>query len=122
MEQHILITFKGDYIVDFIKKNPVSFYGKGKTERGTPGGDLFPPTPIVGLFIRLIHGTEDLFTQFEYSKYCVKTLNNEHGGWFNGFNKAQQDAFLPHVESGAITLFGATTENPSFEINNALLS
>src|SRR3954469_11580241 len=38
------------------------------------------------------------------------------------FNKAQQDAFLPHVESGTITLIGATTENPSFEINGALLS
>jgi putative ATPase len=38
------------------------------------------------------------------------------------FNKAQQDAFLPHVESGLITFVGATTENPSFEVNNALLS
>lgn len=38
------------------------------------------------------------------------------------FNKAQQDAFLPHVESGLFTFIGATTENPSFEVNNALLS
>src|SRR3954462_15840070 len=38
------------------------------------------------------------------------------------FNKAQQDAFLPHVEAGTVTLIGATTENPSFEINPALLS
>lgn len=38
------------------------------------------------------------------------------------FNKAQQDAFLPFVERGSITLIGATTENPSFEINSALLS
>ena len=38
------------------------------------------------------------------------------------FNKAQQDAFLPYVEKGAIILIGATTENPSFEVNNALLS
>ncbi|HKG94570.1 MAG TPA: replication-associated recombination protein A [Gemmatimonadaceae bacterium] len=38
------------------------------------------------------------------------------------FNRAQQDAFLPHVESGTLTLIGATTENPSFEINGALLS
>ena len=38
------------------------------------------------------------------------------------FNKAQQDALLPHVESGEITLIGATTENPSFEVNGALLS
>ncbi|HBV48011.1 MAG TPA: AAA family ATPase, partial [Lactobacillus sp.] len=38
------------------------------------------------------------------------------------FNKAQQDAFLPFVENGSIVLIGATTENPSFEINSALLS
>jgi len=38
------------------------------------------------------------------------------------FNKAQQDAFLPYVESGLITFIGATTENPSFEVNSALLS
>ena len=38
------------------------------------------------------------------------------------FNKSQQDAFLPHVEDGTIIFVGATTENPSFELNNALLS
>lgn len=38
------------------------------------------------------------------------------------FNRAQQDAFLPHVENGTVTLIGATTENPSFEVNGALLS
>ncbi len=38
------------------------------------------------------------------------------------FNKSQQDAFLPHIEDGTLTFVGATTENPSFELNNALLS
>ena len=38
------------------------------------------------------------------------------------FNKSQQDAFLPHIEDGTITFVGATTENPAFELNNALLS
>ncbi|MGV6859971.1 MAG: replication-associated recombination protein A [bacterium] len=38
------------------------------------------------------------------------------------FNKSQQDAFLPHIEDGLLTFVGATTENPSFELNNALLS
>ena len=38
------------------------------------------------------------------------------------FNKAQQDALLPHVEEGIVTLIGATTENPYFEVNSALLS
>src|SRR3546814_19084948 len=41
---------------------------------------------------------------------------------FHRFNKAQQDAFLPYVESGLFTFIGATTENPSFEVNSALLS
>jgi putative ATPase len=40
----------------------------------------------------------------------------------HGFNKTQQDAFLPYMESGLITVIGATTQNPSFEINGALLS
>src|SRR3954466_3699924 len=38
------------------------------------------------------------------------------------FNKSQQDAFLPYVEQGLVTFIGATTENPSFEVNGALLS
>ena len=38
------------------------------------------------------------------------------------FNKSQQDAFLPYVEDGTVIFIGATTENPSFELNNALLS
>ena len=37
-------------------------------------------------------------------------------------NKSQQDAFLPHIEDGTIVFIGATTENPSFSLNNALLS
>ena len=38
------------------------------------------------------------------------------------FNKSQQDAFLPHIEDGTVIFIGATTENPSFELNSALLS
>ncbi len=55
-------------------------------------------------------------------------LDNGQGGTIlfvdeiHRFNKSQQDAFLPHVEAGTITLIGATTENPSFEVNGALLS
>src|SRR6266404_4601618 len=54
------------------------------------------------------------------------TLNQERTVLFldeiHRFNKAQQDALLPHVEDGTITLIGATTENPYFEVNAALLS
>ncbi len=48
---------------------------------------------------------------------CVVFVDEVHR-----FNKAQQDAFLPHVESGLFVFVGATTENPGFEVNNALLS
>ncbi len=53
----------------------------------------------------------------QYGEKTILFLDEIHR-----FNKAQQDAFLPYVEKGSITLIGATTENPSFEINSALLS
>lgn len=52
-----------------------------------------------------------------YNKDTVLFVDEVHR-----FNKSQQDAFLPYVEDGTITFIGATTENPSFELNNALLS
>ena len=52
-----------------------------------------------------------------YGKATVLFLDEVHR-----FNKSQQDAFLPYVEDGTLTFIGATTENPSFELNNALLS
>lgn len=52
-----------------------------------------------------------------YRKDTVLFIDEVHR-----FNKSQQDAFLPHVENGTVTFIGATTENPSFELNNALLS
>ncbi|MBQ4253452.1 MAG: replication-associated recombination protein A [Erysipelotrichaceae bacterium] len=66
----------------------------------------------------------------EIRKVMEDADNNRHLGLktivfvdeIHRFNKAQQDAFLPYVEKGAIVLIGATTENPSFEVNNALLS
>ena len=52
-----------------------------------------------------------------YSKDTILFVDEAHR-----FNKSQQDAFLPYVENGTIVFIGATTENPSFELNNALLS
>ena len=52
-----------------------------------------------------------------YEKDTVLFVDEAHR-----FNKSQQDAFLPYVEDGTVTFIGATTENPSFELNNALLS
>lgn len=53
----------------------------------------------------------------EHSQATVLFVDEVHR-----FNKSQQDAFLPHIEDGTVTFVGATTENPSFELNNALLS
>lgn len=55
--------------------------------------------------------------QSSYDKSTILFVDEVHR-----FNKAQQDAFLPHIENGTLIFIGATTENPSFELNNALLS
>lgn len=82
---------------------------------------------VEGYFVQLsavLDGVKELRTVIENAKKyqsigqsTVLFVDEIHR-----FNKAQQDAFLPHIESGLITLIGATTENPSFEINRALLS
>ncbi len=63
----------------------------------------------------VIHEAEERLAQ--YGRRTILFCDEIHR-----FNKAQQDAFLPHVERGTIALIGATTENPSFEITGALLS
>jgi len=55
--------------------------------------------------------------QLEQNKRTILFVDEVHR-----FNKSQQDAFLPHVEEGTVYFIGATTENPSFALNNALLS
>lgn len=86
----------------------------------------------------IAHVTESQFINFsavtsgikEIKKVMEEAKNNKKLGIttivfvdeIHRFNKAQQDAFLPFVEKGSIVLIGATTENPSFEVNNALLS
>ncbi len=72
----------------------------------------------------IFSGVQDLRKAFDTAKAA-----RQHGQGtllfvdeIHRFNKAQQDGFLPHVEDGTITLVGATTENPSFELNAALLS
>lgn len=72
----------------------------------------------------VLSGVKDIraaIAEAEYKKHSGKDtvlfIDEVHR-----FNKAQQDAFLPHVERGTVIFIGATTENPSFELNNALLS
>jgi len=60
---------------------------------------------------------EKAITMQQWGKRTIVFVDEIHR-----FNKSQQDAFLPYVENGAVVLIGATTENPSFEVNSALLS
>src|SRR5882724_5330498 len=110
-------------------------------ERDDPGSILFWGPPGVGkttLAKIIAHLTKAEFIEFSAVLSGIKEIKQvmaeaekarEYGtrtilfiDEIHRFNRAQQDAFLPHVERGNIRLIGATTENPSFEINGALLS
>ena len=76
-------------------------------------------------FSAVIAGIKQIKDVMELAAYEIKTNNIKtilFVDEIHRFNKAQQDAFLPFVENGTIILIGATTENPSFEVNSALLS
>ncbi len=73
----------------------------------------------------VLSGVKDIRAAIEKAKYYRDIYNKDTVLFVDEvhrFNKSQQDAFLPFVEDGTITFIGATTENPSFELNNALLS
>ena len=74
----------------------------------------------------VLGGVKDIREAVEQARLAQKGLAPQRTIVFvdevHRFNKSQQDAFLPHVESGLFTFIGATTENPSFEVNSALLS
>src|SRR5947199_6424374 len=110
-------------------------------ERDDPGSIIFwgpPGTGKTTLAQIIAHITKAEFIQFSAVLSGIKEIKQvmadaEKARQFgtrtmvfideiHRFNKAQQDAFLPYVESGSIRLIGATTENPSFEIISALLS
>src|SRR5450755_3600013 len=110
-------------------------------ERDDPGSIIFWGPPGVGkttLAQIIAHVTKAEFIEFSAVMSGIKEIKQvmtdaekarQYGtrtilfiDEIHRFNRAQQDAFLPHVERGNIRLIGATTENPSFEINGALLS
>ncbi len=73
----------------------------------------------------VLSGVKDIRAAIEQAKQYRAVYNKETVLFVDEvhrFNKSQQDAFLPYVEDGTVTFIGATTENPSFELNNALLS
>jgi len=73
----------------------------------------------------VLSGVKDIREAIEQAQFNLQQFNKKtilFVDEVHRFNKSQQDAFLPHVESGLITFIGATTENPSFEVNSALLS
>ncbi len=73
----------------------------------------------------VLSGVKEIRQALEQAKAYNQSCNNRTVLFVDEvhrFNKSQQDAFLPHIEDGTIYFIGATTENPSFELNNALLS
>jgi putative ATPase len=73
----------------------------------------------------VLSGVKEIRDSVEKAKFTLEQQNKKTILFIDEvhrFNKGQQDAFLPHIESGLITFIGATTENPSFEVNSALLS
>jgi putative ATPase len=106
--------------------------GTGKTTIARLMADAFEAQFIT--ISAVLGGVKDIREAVETAQIAQGTALEKASGAGSGrrtivfvdevhrFNKSQQDAFLPHVESGLFTFIGATTENPSFEVNSALLS
>ena len=98
--------------------------GVGKTTIARLMADAFDAQFIT--ISAVLGGVKDIREAVEQAQLARDGLHAQRTIVFvdevHRFNKSQQDAFLPHVESGLFTFIGATTENPSFEVNSALLS
>src|ERR1700737_1859874 len=125
-QEHLLAP--GKSLRDAIEKGSVSsmvFWGppgSGKTTLGRliaqyTDRDFVPFSAVTEGIPRVREVVTEAEQRLQVGRQTILFVDEIHR-----FNKAQQDAFLPHVEAGTITLVGATTENPSFELNGALLS
>ena len=125
-QEHLLAP--GKALRDAIEKGSVSsmvFWGppgSGKTTLGRliaqyTDRDFVPFSAVTEGIPRVREVVIEAEQRLQMGRQTILFVDEIHR-----FNKAQQDAFLPHVEAGTITLVGATTENPSFELINALLS
>jgi putative ATPase len=98
--------------------------GVGKTTIARLMADAFDAQFIT--ISAVLGGVKDIREAVDVAQHALHGLSPQRTMVFvdevHRFNKSQQDAFLPHVESGLFTFIGATTENPSFEVNSALLS
>jgi putative ATPase len=98
--------------------------GVGKTTIARLMADAFEAQFIT--ISAVLGGVKDIREAVDVAQHALHGLSPQRTMVFvdevHRFNKSQQDAFLPHVESGLFTFIGATTENPSFEVNSALLS
>lgn len=122
------LVFKGSLLWNMIEKDVVPsmiFWGPPGVGKTTLAHIIANTTQSRFVFFSAVQSgikeIKAIMTQAEYdrrqNKRTIVFVDEIHR-----FNKAQQDAFLPYVEKGSIVLIGATTENPSFEVNSALLS
>ena len=125
-QSHLLA--KGEILRQIVaKKEPVSLILWGPPGTGKTTLARIIASEVQAEFVELsavTSGKKDVEKVIEHARqnWNLKQRTILFVDEIHRFNKAQQDAFLPHVESGLITLIGATTENPSFEVISPLLS